>query len=374
MHTYPAATNESWRRMGFGVVFLVGLAAAVLPVVGALDTNVSGLDIASLGAAVVEVGLLWAVAINLRNDRFEDGDVLLVAAWTVALAGVGLAIGSAVVVTQGVAGGSLVEPLLLLNHIALVGGVTGALVGSYDARMRFRERALERERERLADRSARLAFMNQLLRHDIRNDANVIQGYVGLLADRIDGEYGELDRIERKADHVAELTTVAGDLASSLDAESRATALEPVLRESVTAVRESFPEAVIRYVDGAEDVTVAGSPLLSSVFRNLIRNAVQHNDNETPSVVIEVETDVDAVVVSVSDDGPGIDPDVRERLFSPGERDENSTGLGLGLHLVETIVTDLGGEVEVSENEPRGATFTVILPRRRELSESRPQR
>lgn len=385
------------RRLGFVVVFLVGLVAALVPVGDAVGGFDGPLEVTSLGATVVEVGLLWAVAIHLRDDRYEGEDVLLVAAWTVTLALVGLCVGGTVTVTQSSAGARLVAPWLLVNHLALVGGVAGALVGSYDARSRVRARTVDRERERLADRSARLAFMNQLLRHDIRNDANVIQGYAQLLADRTDEEFAELERIERKADHVAELTTVAGDLASSLDAESEATELEPALRDAIAAVRESFPDADIRYVGDADGVTVTGTPLLSSVFTNLIRNAVQHNDRETPVVTVRsalraanpavggsadasASTDVsastdatagsdatagpgaDVAVVTVADDGPGIDPTVREDLFAPGKRHDASTGLGLGLHLVNTIVTDLGGSVAVEENVPRGATFRVDLP------------
>jgi signal transduction histidine kinase len=356
------ATESAARRLGFGVVFLVGLLAAILPVATALDGGVTSVDVASLGAMVVEVGLLWGVAIHLRDDRFSGGDVVVAAAWTVALMTVGLALGATLVFSQMAAGGELVEPLLLVDHLALVGGVTGALVGSYDAQSRVRERSLTQERSRLADRSARLAFMNQLLRHDIRNDANVIQGYASLLAERTDNEYSELDRILRKADHVTELTTVAGDLASSLDAQYEETPLDPVLVDSVESVRASFPEAIIEYDRSAEGVTVAGTPLLSSVFTNLVRNAVQHNDSEQPRVCITVEDGPANAVVTVRDNGPGIDPSVSETLFAPGERHSTSAGLGLGLHLVETIVTDVHGDVEVGANEPRGAVFRVSLP------------
>lgn len=365
MRLYTVARgNATGRRLGFAVVFLVGLLAAVLPVGAALDGSMTTVDVASLGAMVVEVGLLWGVAIHLRDERFTGADVLIVAAWTVSLVAVGLALGASVVFTQLAAGGELVEPVLLVDHLALVGGVTGALVGSYDARSRVRERSLEMERERLADRSARLAFMNQLLRHDVRNDANVIQGYASLLAERTDDAHSELERIRRKADHVAELTTVAGDLASSFETERAATPLDPVLAETVAAVGESFPDATIEYDGAARGVTVTGSPLLSSVFRNLVRNGVQHNDAERPAVTVDVATDRDAATVSVTDNGPGIDPSVSESLFAPGERHDNSTGLGLGLHLVETIVSDLDGDVSVTENEPRGAAFHVSLPRR----------
>jgi signal transduction histidine kinase len=77
-------------------------------------------------------------------------------------------------------------------------------------------------------------------------------------------------------------------------------------------------------------------------------------------------TDPREVAISVWDDGPGIDPDERERLFEPffrGRRavEMQAAGSGLGLAVVRRIVEALGGRVEVDSTPGQGAVFTIVL-------------
>jgi signal transduction histidine kinase len=105
--------------------------------------------------------------------------------------------------------------------------------------------------------------------------------------------------------------------------------------------------------------------LLPSAVDNLVENAIEHNDRERPHVQVTVEratTDgVSHVEIRVADDGPGI-PDTDRRLLvgDPDARLEEATGLGLWL--VNWIVTESGGSVSYAPNEPRGSVVTVRLP------------
>jgi two-component system OmpR family sensor kinase len=101
---------------------------------------------------------------------------------------------------------------------------------------------------------------------------------------------------------------------------------------------------------------------------NLLQNAVEHTPPGT-HVQAAVRTDGDDVVLTVSDDGPGIEPAVRARMFErfvrgAGDRG-NSTGLGLAI--VKAVVDAHGGEVSVDDAVGdlirRGTRFTVRLPR-----------
>jgi len=102
--------------------------------------------------------------------------------------------------------------------------------------------------------------------------------------------------------------------------------------------------------------------MLHSIFRNLLTNAVQHNDREVPTVTVSASERDETVVVRVADDGPGVSDEQKDEIFAKGTKGGESAGTGLGLYLVETLVDTYGGSVHVEDNEPRGAVFVVELP------------
>jgi signal transduction histidine kinase len=68
------------------------------------------------------------------------------------------------------------------------------------------------------------------------------------------------------------------------------------------------------------------------------------------------------VAIRIADNGPGVSADQKDTLFGTGERDLESTGSGMGLYLVDTLVTSYGGEVWIEDNDPEGSIFVVELP------------
>jgi signal transduction histidine kinase len=226
----------------------------------------------------------------------------------------------------------------------------------------------ETYRIRLEERTEQLEALNRVVRHDIRNDMAVVHGWAETLQDHVDDDGRDaLERVLRKSRHVIELTEIARDFVDSLAAdvapETKPVALGELLDGEIRAARDSFPEATF-VVDGdLPSVTVSANELLTSVFRNLLNNAVQHNDTEAPTVTVEVETTADRVRVTVADDGPGIPEEVRPNIFGKGQKGIDSSGTGIGLYLVSILTAQFGGDVRVEDNEPRGAVFVVELPR-----------
>jgi signal transduction histidine kinase len=102
--------------------------------------------------------------------------------------------------------------------------------------------------------------------------------------------------------------------------------------------------------------------MISSVFRNLLKNAIQHNDKDTAEVTISVNNYDDTVTVNVADNGPGVPDGRKETVFGKGEQGLDSSGTGMGLYLVNTLVSAHSGGVWIDDNEPEGAIFTVELP------------
>jgi signal transduction histidine kinase len=102
--------------------------------------------------------------------------------------------------------------------------------------------------------------------------------------------------------------------------------------------------------------------MLGSVFKNLLTNAIVHNDGPVTEVTVSVTVADGAVAVRVADNGPGIPDDRKDTIFEDGEKGLDSEGTGLGLYLVQTLVDRYGGDVRVEDNEPTGAVFVVELP------------
>lgn len=98
------------------------------------------------------------------------------------------------------------------------------------------------------------------------------------------------------------------------------------------------------------------------MFRNLLQNAILHNDKEIPKVTITATTEEEMVEIRIADNGPGVPDGQKERIFGKGEKGLESAGTGIGLYLVRSLVESYGGDVWVEDNEPEGSVFVVQLP------------
>lgn len=141
------------------------------------------------------------------------------------------------------------------------------------------------------------------------------------------------------------------------------------------AAVDAAPARVPVELDAAENIRVTGDPdQLTRLIRNLLDNADRYAER---TIEVTLTTDGPATaVIRVADDGPGIPPADRERVFDRFVRLEaartrhagESTGTGLGLSIARDIVTAHGGTISVTstvrqrDGQERGATFTVRLP------------
>ena len=110
------------------------------------------------------------------------------------------------------------------------------------------------------------------------------------------------------------------------------------------------------------DLLVMGMRIrLEQVLINLLQNAFEAIGDKKADGRVEVRFEVtgEAVAVTVSDNGPGIAPEILQSLFTPFNTSKES-GLGLGLVISKDIVADYGGRIEVSSSDA-GTSFTVHL-------------
>ena len=224
------------------------------------------------------------------------------------------------------------------------------------------------EQLRLKDALARLGELTAGLAHEFRNGLATIHGYARLIAvDRL----GEKER--RYVEGVRQETDVLQEIVTNFlnFARPAQLALAPVdLRRLIERVAdEARADADTRggSVEVAgEFVEVDGDEvLLRQAFSNLVRNALEAcaGAGTAPRIVLSGRVDraQGAARVSVTDNGPGIDPAVRERIFRPFFTTKRD-GTGLGLALVQKIVVTHNGRVTATVATGGGASFEIVLP------------
>jgi len=226
-----------------------------------------------------------------------------------------------------------------------------------------------RQQQRLERQRDDLELLNQVLRHDIRNELQIISGVAEtLVADTHDNRV-DLDRlrlIADSADRAVTLTETARDMAEAMlsaGTDPEAVPLRPAIEQEVADVRDAHPAATIDVCGTLPAVRVQADNLLPAIIRNLLTNAVRHNDTDRPTVTVDVKPDGDRVRLSVADDGPGVPDDRKDVIFGRGDKGLESPGTGLGLYLVQTLVDLYGGNVWIEDNDPRGAVFVVEFER-----------
>lgn len=169
-------------------------------------------------------------------------------------------------------------------------------------------------------------------------------------------------RLQRLVDDLLLLTRIdEGTLAlrhSQVDLDDVVLAEASRLRATTTDVRIDTRNLSAGRVRGDEQH-------LQRLVRNLVDNAMQHTNSV---VALELHEVGNVVLLTIDDDGPGIAPRDRERLFERFERleearDRDTGGTGLGLSIVREIARAHGGEVTVTDAPAGGARFEVWLPR-----------
>jgi PAS domain S-box-containing protein len=264
-----------------------------------------------------------------------------------------------------------------LSHVL---GADGALTGiALFFKDLTRVEQLE-ERERLRDRLAALGEMAAAIAHELKNPLAGIEVMAGLLRRNVPGSpdaQSLLTDIINEAKMANATVVELLDYVRPVRLETERTSIADTVRAALVSAEGKVPRGNVRVQTRVpRDLpTVHGDRhQLCQVFTNLLINAFEALGGEGSVLITAaqgaVEGDhaqadspahVPTVVVQVIDDGPGVAPEMVDRMFSPFFTTK-AQGSGLGLAIVRKIVDAHDGRLDVSTAPGRGARFTVTLP------------
>jgi PAS domain S-box-containing protein len=245
-----------------------------------------------------------------------------------------------------------------LNHleIAPVTDETGELLNYVGFQQNVTDRKYRLEQLQILDR---------VLRHNLRNEMTAIQGNAELIRSETASE-----ELSNRATDIIEggdrLTATATKIREVIERliekpQYRPIDLRSFLQHVAFDLRDRFPEATIE-IDCTDEITVSTVSSIKDAIRELLTNAIIHNDVRSPEVFVRVRTDSDGVSITVEDNGPTIPEMERRVLLGEKERTPTYHGSGLGLWLVNVIAARSGGYVQFEANEPHGNMVTIALP------------
>jgi len=245
------------------------------------------------------------------------------------------------------------------------GGEVGELTQAFGQMMQD----LERSREDLI-RAAQLAVVGEMaatMAHEVRTPLGILRSSAQMLRrePQLSPEGQEMAGfVISEADRLNRLIATLLECARPRPPAFQAQDIHAIIRRAVELLAQRAARRRIRIVtefQATPSTLSCDGEQLVQVFLNLLLNSLQMLP-EGGEVLVRTTADPERLTVAVADNGPGIPPDMHERVFDPFFT-KREGGIGLGLTVVQQIVRTHGGYVTVSDSVQGGACFLCVFPR-----------
>jgi PAS domain S-box-containing protein len=222
------------------------------------------------------------------------------------------------------------------------------------------------ERLRLKESLAQVGELTAGIAHEFRNGLATIHGYARLVDLKAlpDSFRPHIEGIRQETEAMGEVVTNFLNFARPAQMSLSPVDLHAIAERAAEEVRnEARARGGAVKIRGDFPVIEGDEVLLRQAFSNLVRNAVEACTAASipPEIVIEGRVESENVRVSIDDNGPGIAPSERERVFRPFFTTKGR-GTGLGLALVQKIIVTHNGRIQVATAPGGGASLQVVLP------------
>lgn len=258
------------------------------------------------------------------------------------------------------------DPVVLTRIQTLKGWLFVLLSGLLIlALVRTREGQLRASRERLSRANQELSVLHRIYRHNIRNDLNVVRGYIDMVQtdiaearqkQRLDLAYRSTNRILGVSEKLKAIEE-AGTQSSSYGTVD----VVEVIEKECERLQSEFPTLELE-PDLPSQAHVYGDQTLAYVVRELLENSIEHHDSSPADcwIDITVERSLAEVVIHIADNGPGISKYEIEALES-GQETPLAHSSGIGLWLVKWLCNFFDGSVKFDRGVERGTTVTLAF-------------
>ena len=229
-----------------------------------------------------------------------------------------------------------------------------------DITERKHSEALLRERAALA----RLGEMAAVVAHEVKNPLAGIRGSLQVIGGRMPAESRDRSVVGDIVDRLDSLNNIVDDMlvfARPREPKLAAVVLDDLLRSTAALLKKDPAHSATHVnVSDAHVVVRADAEQLQLVLVNLLLNAAQATPNQG-QIRVDVSTNNGVCRIAISDNGPGIPNDVRERIFEPFFTTKHR-GTGLGLPTAKRVIEQHGGSIEIQCPQTGGTVVTVSLP------------
>lgn len=217
----------------------------------------------------------------------------------------------------------------------------------------------------LKQRELQLQVLQRLLRHNLRNDLNVVAGFAEILEAELEGERhrGFAERIVTNTNELIELSETAKTIeavAGRGTLDGMQVELGALLEPTVERYQADHPEATVTLAE-TTPITVDAGDHLATAVGELIKNGIEHNTASTPTVTVTIEAEARTASITVSDNGVGVPADEWAIVTGDAEISQLEHGSGLGLWLVRWVVEGYGGTLD-RRIDGDGASVVIELP------------
>jgi PAS domain S-box-containing protein len=253
---------------------------------------------------------------------------------------------------------------------------TGAITHVIEAIRDITEQieALRRRTEELSRSNADLEQFAYVASHDLQEPLRMVSSYVQLLAKRYGGRLdADADAfIAFALDGANRMQTLIRDLLAYSRVGTKGKNFEPidcktVFNRALSDLQLAIQESQATVTHDPLPTVVADETQLEEVFQNLIGNAIKFRETEPPRVHVSAKERKREWLFSFQDNGIGIDPKYRERVFAIFQRLHGRgkyAGTGIGLAICKKIVNRHGGRIWVESQPGHGSIFYFTLPKR----------
>lgn len=231
------------------------------------------------------------------------------------------------------------------------------------------ERSRVEQAERIAaERLAAATLVARKIAHEINNPLAILRNYLHILGRKgAQGEpiQAEIAVIDNELERIGQITQGLEDLAQERDElKMEPILLHPLMEEILSLFRASLPKdrnIALSYVACEEPLTLQADPgRLRQIVQNLLGNALDAADSQGV-ITARSRRDHDKVVLSVEDNGPGVDPAVGNTLFRAGVSTKTGRHSGLGLAIARRLAQQMGGDLTFA-SQPGSTVFSLSLP------------